>query len=54
MIYDQWESEQEKLLRYMRIPPKAKMEWLRQMNEFSLKASTKKIRDIRKKLREER
>ena len=54
MIDDRWESEQEKLLRYMRISPKTKMEWLRQMNEFFLKASTKKVREMRKKLRERR
>ena len=47
-----WESEEERLLRYMKISPKKKLEWLRQMNEFMAKFSSKKTRAIRQKLRE--
>lgn len=50
MIFS-WESEEERLLRFMRIPAKKKMEWLYRMNKFLRRASTKKERDIRRKLR---
>jgi len=53
MIY-KWESEEERLLRFMRISPKKKMEWLRQMNEFIAKSSTDRSRLIRRRLRESR
>ncbi len=53
MIFE-WESEEERLLRFMRIPPQKKMEWLRQINEFSNKYSSKQTRAIRRKLRESR
>lgn len=53
MIFKQ-ESEKEKLLRYMVISPKKKLEWLYQMHQFILKASTKKTRNIFWKLRESR
>jgi len=42
----QWESEGEKLLRFMKISPKKKMEWLRQMHEFMRSAYSKKQRAI--------
>ena len=29
-----WESAEERLKRDMKIPPKKKLEWLREMNEF--------------------
>lgn len=51
MIFS-WEREEERLLRFMRIPAKKKLEWLYQMNKFLCRASTKKQRDIRRKLRE--
>ncbi len=38
-----WEREEERLLKFMRIPPKKKMEWLREMNEFIAKARKKSI-----------
>jgi len=47
-----WESQKEKLLRYMNIPPEKKLEWLRQMNQFSAKFSSKKTKAIRKRIRE--
>lgn len=46
-----WESEEERLKRFMKIPPKKKLEWLRQMNELarSLPKSNQKIRwELRK------
>jgi len=45
-----WESEREKLLRYMKIPPKKKLEWLRDMSEFAA-TLPKKTREIAKRLR---
>ncbi len=50
MIF-KWESEKEKILRYLRIPAKKKLEWLRQMNEFSQKYTPPKQKSIRAKLR---
>lgn len=45
------EAEQDKILHGMRISPRAKMKWLREMNEFMLKAASKKTMKIRQKLR---
>ena len=53
MIFE-WETDEERLLRFMKIPPKKKMEWLNQMNRFLNKVSTKKQKDIYLKIREER
>ena len=50
----EWETEEERLLRFMKIPPKKKLEWLRQMHEFMVKCSSKRTRAIRWKLRESR
>ena len=50
MIFE-WETEEERVLRFMKIPPKKKLEWLRQMNEFMVKCSSKRSRLIRWKLR---
>ena len=47
-----WESEEEKIARYMKIPAKKKLEWLRQMHEFTVKNSSKKMLALRWKLRE--
>ncbi|HEX7400819.1 MAG TPA: hypothetical protein VF369_01450 [candidate division Zixibacteria bacterium] len=49
-----WETEDERLLRSMKIPPKKKLEWLREMNEFIEKCSSKRTMRMRKKLRETR
>lgn len=51
MIF-KWESEEERLKRYMSIPARKKLELLQQMNEFAAKFSSKKTKAIRKKLRE--
>ena len=45
-----WESEKERLIRFMKIPPKAKLEWLRQMNDFTAQLPYQ-IRQIQFKLR---
>jgi len=50
MIF-KWQTTKERLLRFMKISPKKKMEWLRQMNEFIVKSSSKRDRLIRWKLR---
>ena len=47
-----WEDEKAKFLIYMKIPPKKKLEWLRQMHEFTVKTSSKKMLALRWKLRE--
>ena len=49
-----WEIRQERVKRYLRITPEKKMEWLRQMQEFALKTSSKNTMAIRKKLRAKR
>ena len=49
-----WESEKERLLKYMKMPLKAKLEWLEEMNEFFYKFSSKKTKLIRRKLKESR
>jgi hypothetical protein len=53
MIF-KWETQKERLLRFMAIPPKKKLEWLSQMHEFIRLAWTKKRRDIFWKLRQSR
>ena len=50
MIF-KWETEKERLLRFMKIPPKKKLEWLREMHEFVTKFTSKHSRTIRHKLR---
>jgi len=46
-----WESQSEKLLRYMNISPKKKLEWLLRMNQFSAKFSSKRTKEVRKRIR---
>lgn len=53
MIF-KWESEEEKLIKFMSIAPKKKMEWLAQMHKFLCKAFTKKQWQIYQRLREGR
>lgn len=36
MIFS-WETDKERLLKFMKIPPKKKLEWLLEMNKFALK-----------------
>ena len=47
----QWEKNEERLLRWMKISPKSKLEWLRQMNDFSSRCLPRKSRSIRLKVR---
>jgi len=47
-----WETAQERAIKHMKIPPLKKMEWLYQMHEFTLAASSKRMRKMRMKLRE--
>jgi hypothetical protein len=48
----QRESAEERLLRFMKIPAKKKLEWLYGMHELMRLTSTKSQRDIFWKLRE--
>ena len=50
MIF-KWETEEERLKRHMKISPKKKLEWLRQMNDFIEKFTTKKQKSIIRKLK---
>lgn len=47
----EWESEEERILKGMRIPPEEKLRWLREINEFTEKALTQKQKEIRRNLR---
>ncbi len=53
MIFE-WETHDQRLRRFMKISPQKKLEWLRQMQEFTLKTSTKRLNIIRRELRESR
>lgn len=53
MIFE-WETHDQRLRRFMKISPQKKLEWLRQMQEFTLKTSTKRLKTIRRRLREAR
>ena len=46
-----WETDEERLLRHMKLPPKKKLEWLREINEFTAKYSSKRTKKIHSKLR---
>ena len=50
-MIDKWESQEQRLLRFMRIPPKSKLEWICQMHDFLSKAFTKEKMHIYYKLR---
>lgn len=50
MIFE-WESDEARLLRHMKIPVKKKLEWLYQMNEFINRFSSKKQQKIRQRLK---
>jgi hypothetical protein len=50
MIFE-WETEEERLLRFMKIPPKKKLEWLQKMHEFMVKCSSRRTKLIRRELR---
>ncbi|MBL7069715.1 MAG: hypothetical protein ISS34_07655 [Candidatus Omnitrophica bacterium] len=51
MIF-KWESEKERLLKHMKMSPKSKLEWLRQINEFNAKYLPKRSKLARQKLKE--
>jgi len=38
-MISRWETEEEKLLRFMKIPAKKKLEWLYEINKFVSKFS---------------
>lgn len=46
-----WETEEERLQKFMKISPKKKLEWLYQINEFTHQFSSKKVEKIRQRLR---
>lgn len=46
-----WPTDDELLRKYMKIPPKKKLEWLHQMHELKVKTSTKRDYLIHWKLR---
>jgi len=48
----EWETRDEKVLRYSKIPPIKKLIWLTQMHDLILKASSKKDIDLRWKMRQ--
>lgn len=50
MIF-KWETEEERLLRFMKIPAKKKLEWLYEMNKFTHKFSSNQQEELRQKLR---
>jgi len=47
-----WESKTARLKKMVNISPKKKLEWLRQMNEFTNKFSSPKAKRIRRILKE--
>lgn len=51
MIF-KWETTEERLNKFIKISPKEKLEWLRQMLEFIEKFSTKNTLELRRKLKE--
>jgi hypothetical protein len=53
MIF-KWESQEERLLKFISISAKRKLEWLKQMHDFLCAGLTRKRRYIYHKLRESR
>ena len=51
MIYA-FETERERIVRYMNIPAKKKMEWLRDMQKLVCATSSKRMKKIRLRVRE--
>lgn len=50
MIY-KWENEKDRLIRFMKVSAKRRMEWLYQMHKFTRLAYSAKQREIFWKLR---
>ena len=46
-----WESEEDKITRYMKVPPKKKLEWLQAMHNMLLAIASPERRKIFWKLR---
>ena len=46
-----WETQKERIKRFMKIPVRKKLEWLRQMQEFAQKTSSKSMLRFRQELR---
>lgn len=51
LLFD-WENEEERIRKGIRIPPKEKLRWLREINEFADKVLSDKQKEIRRKLKE--
>ena len=51
-MISKWESDEQRLLRWMQITPQKKLEWLHQQHEFNTRHNRKAFR-IRKSLRKE-
>lgn len=49
-----WQSDKDRLLRSMKIPPMKKLQWLQEMHEFTRRFLPKRQREIWRKLREAR
>ncbi|MCK5707641.1 MAG: hypothetical protein KAI43_08310 [Candidatus Aureabacteria bacterium] len=49
-----WETDKERILRHMKISPVKKLEWLRSMNEFLSKSSSRKKIARLRELRDQR
>ena len=47
----EWEREEERLQRHLKIPPKRKLELLYELNRFTRKYSTKNGRKVLKQLK---
>mgnify|MGYP003395194247 CR=1 FL=1 len=50
MIF-KWETEDERVIRFMKITARKKLEWLYEINVFLNKFSSEKIKKIRRKLK---
>lgn len=53
-MISKWESRNQRSLRFLRIAPRKKLEWLQEMHEFLRRVLTKRQRHIYYKLRETR
>jgi|GEM_PF-1093666 len=50
MIFE-WETEDQRLLKYMRIPAQKKLEWLKTFQDFQRKHLTAKSKRVRQALK---
>jgi hypothetical protein len=53
-MISKWETEKERIIKAMKISPKKKLEWLKDMHDFLCKTLTKEQRFLFYKLRETR